>query len=190
MAWSKIKQNLESFLSPTLVGKVEYCATGYRYLPDKSGRCYITVDKMEVLNMSEGNAMLPWYKTEQEIKNNTDIQLPVNKEDLAMVRKDVGDLVPDERLEVITRERKKSVYAKDLMAAQTALCKSDFYSAATLFLSDSIENNLESKDMLLNIFALIDRRMGKKKILSIEEKMKLKHPIVQYFYDLRRTQYN
>lgn len=186
MAWSKIKQNLESFLSPSLVGKVEYRATGYRYLPDKSGRCYIIVDKKEILNMSEGTAMLPWYQTEQEIKNNPDIQIPVGKEDLEMVRKDMGELVPDERLAVIARDRKISVYAKELLAAQAALCKSDFYSMANLFLSDSIEKNLESKDMLLNIFALIDRRVGKKRILSMEEKMKLKHPIVQYFYDLRR----
>ena len=71
------------------------------------------------------------------------------------------------------------------MAAQAALCKSDFYSAANLFLSETIEKSLESKDILLNIFALIDRRVGKKRLLNMNEKMKLKHPIVQYFYALR-----
>lgn len=45
MSWSKLKQQLESFLSPALVGRVEYRATSYRYSPDKSGNCYITVDK-------------------------------------------------------------------------------------------------------------------------------------------------
>ncbi|HYE09093.1 MAG TPA: hypothetical protein VEF53_02825, partial [Patescibacteria group bacterium] len=53
------------------------------------------------------------------------------------------------------------------------------------FLSISIEESIESKDILLNIFALVDRRIGKKRLLSMTEKMKLKHPIVQYFYELR-----
>jgi len=45
MSWSKLKQNLEGFLSLTLAGKVEYRATGYRYSPDKAGICYISVNK-------------------------------------------------------------------------------------------------------------------------------------------------
>lgn len=45
MSWSKLKQQLEGFLSPALIERVEYRAPGYRYLPDKSGICYISVDK-------------------------------------------------------------------------------------------------------------------------------------------------
>ncbi|GEM_PF-5708817 len=37
MSWSKLKQQLEGFLSPALEGRVEYRAPGYRYLPGKSG---------------------------------------------------------------------------------------------------------------------------------------------------------
>jgi hypothetical protein len=42
MSWSKLKQQLESFLCPALDGRLEYRATGYRYLPDKAGLCYIS----------------------------------------------------------------------------------------------------------------------------------------------------
>lgn len=42
MAWSKLKQHLESFLCPALYGRVEYRATGYRY-----------VGKKRLLNMAE-----------------------------------------------------------------------------------------------------------------------------------------
>lgn len=38
MVWSKMKQQLESFLCLELVGRVEYRATSYRYLPDKTGQ--------------------------------------------------------------------------------------------------------------------------------------------------------
>ena len=37
MSWSKLKQNLESFLCPALQGRVEFRASSYRYLPDKEG---------------------------------------------------------------------------------------------------------------------------------------------------------
>jgi hypothetical protein len=185
MAWSKMKQLLESFLCPALYGRVEYSATSYRYLPDKVGHCYITVDKKNVFNMSDITTLIRWYQTEQEIKNNPDIQIPINNEQIEAVRKDTKGTVPEDRLKVIARNRKISEYAKELLSAQATLCKSDFNVVANKFLSISIEESLENSDILLNILALVDRRVGKKRLLSMNDKIKLKHPIVQYFYELR-----
>ena len=185
MTWSKLKQNLESFLCPALYGRVEYRATSYRYLPDKAGTCYIAVDKKNVLNMSDTTTLIRWYQTELEIKNDSDIQIPINDEEIEAVRKDTKGTVPEDRLKVIARSRKISEYAKDILSAQSSLSKSNFIVVANKFLSTSIEESLESNDILLNILALVDRRVGKKRILNMTEKMKLKHPIVQYFYELR-----
>ncbi len=69
MSWSKLKQQLEGFLSPALEGMLEYRAPGYRYLPDKSGICYISVNKKNVLNMSNKTNANRWYQSELEIKN-------------------------------------------------------------------------------------------------------------------------
>ncbi|MCM3128101.1 hypothetical protein ACFQ3J_15850 [Paenibacillus provencensis] len=187
MSWSKLKQQLESFLSPALVGKVEYRATSYRYSPDKSGDCYITVDKKNVLNMNDRTTSIRWYQTEQEIKSDPDLQIPVSNEEIEAVRIDTKGTVPEDRLIVIARSRKISGLAKDLMSAQASLSKSNFAVAATKFLSTSIEESIEGNDILLNILALVDRRVGKKRILNMSEQMKLKHPIVQYFYELRRS---
>lgn len=185
MSWSKLKQQLESFLCPALYGRVEYISTSYRYLPDKPGICYIAVDKKKVLNMSDRTTSIRWYQTELEIKNDSDIEIPINNEEIEAVRKDTKGIVPEDRLKVIARSRKISEYAKELLSAQASLCKSNFNVVATKYLSTSIEESLESKDILLNILALVDRRVGKKRILNMTEKMKLKHPIVQYFYELR-----
>lgn len=185
MAWSKTKQLLESFLSPTLDGKVEYRSTSYRYLPDKAGQCYIAVDKKNVFNMNDVTTLIRWYQTEQEVKNDPDIQIPISNEEIEAVRKDSKGTVPEDRLKVIARNRKISEYAKELLSAQSALSKSDFNVAANKFLSISIEESIESNDILLNVLALVDRRIGKKRLLNMSEKMKLKHPIVQYFYELR-----
>lgn len=190
MAWSKMKQSLESFLCPALCGRVEYCATSYRYLPDKAGRCYIKADKKNIFNMNDASTLIRWYQTEQEIKNDPNIQIPVSSEEIEVVRKDTKGKVPEDRLEVIVRNRKISEYAKEILSAQSALSKSNFNDEANRFLTISIEESLESKDILLNILALIDRRVGKKRLLNMAEKMKLKHPIVQYFYELRLSTFD
>lgn len=185
MSWSKLKQNLESFLSPALSGRVEYRSTSYRYLPDKAGLCYIAVDKKNVFNMTDATSLIRWYKTELEIKNDPDIQIPVNHEEIEAIRKETKGAVPEDRLIVIARNRKMTEYAKELLSAQSALSKSNFVVVANQFLSSPIEESMESKDILLNVLALVDRRVGKKRLLNIAENMKSKHPIVQFFYELR-----
>lgn len=185
MSWSKLKQQLESFLCPALHGRVEYRATSYRYLPDKAGICYIAVDKKNVLNMSDITTLIRWYQTELEIKNDSELQIPINHEEIEAVRIDTNGKVPEDRLKVMARSRKISEHAKELISAQSELSKSNFNIVATKYLSTPIEESIESNDILLNILALVDRRVGKKRILNMTEKMKLKHPIVQYFYELR-----
>ncbi|WP_179037730.1 SF0329 family protein [Paenibacillus sp. URB8-2] len=187
MSWSKLKQQLESFLCPALNGRVEYRAPGYRYLPDKSGICYITVNKKNVLNMSDKTSSIRWYQTELEIKNDPDIQIPISNDDIEAVRKGTKGPVPEDRLIVIARSRKTSEIAKELLSAQASLSKSNFIVVANKFLTTSIEESIESNDILLNILALVDRRVGKKRIVNMSEKMMLKHPAVQYFYELRRN---
>lgn len=186
MSWSKLKQQLEGFLSPALQGRVEYRAPGYRYLPDKSGICYISVDKKNVLHMSDKTNAIRWYQTELEIRNDPDLHIPISKEDIEAVRQAAKGPVPEDRLIVMARSRKSTEHAKELLSAQAALCKSNFIVVANKFLTTPIEESLESNDMVLNILALVDRRVGKKRILSMAEKMELKHPGVQYFYELRR----
>lgn len=186
MSWSKLKQQLEGFLSPALEGTVEYRAPGYRYLPDKSGICYISVDRRNVLNMGDKTNTIRWYQTELEIKNDPEIRIPVSKDDIEAVRQAAKGPVPEERLIVMARSRLSTEHAKELMSAQAALVKSNFIVVANKFLTTPIEESLESRDMVLNILALVDRRVGKKRILGMTEKMGLKHPMVQYFYELRR----
>ncbi|MBJ6362583.1 hypothetical protein ACFOQM_15075 [Paenibacillus sp. GCM10012307] len=186
MSWSKLKQQLESFLSPALQGKVEYRATGYRYLPDKAGICYITVNKKNVLNLNDATIPIKWYQSEQEIKNALiHIDILLSHEEIEAVRLSMNGKVPEDRLAIIARDRKITEAAKEIQAAHAALIKSNFTAVANRFLSTPIEESIDSKDILLTILALVDRRVGKKRLLNMSQKIKLKHPAVQYFYELR-----
>jgi hypothetical protein len=185
MAWSKLKQSLESFLHPALQGRVEYRATSYRYLHDKAGQCYIEVDKKNVLSMSDPTTFIRWYQSELEVKNDPELQIPITEEEIQAVRLDNKGAIPEDRLKVIARSRKIAQHAKELMTAQSVLSKSDFVVVANQFLTTPIEESLESDHILLNILALVDRRVGKKRVVQMAGSMKVKHPSVQFFYEMR-----
>ncbi|MHA6484142.1 SF0329 family protein [Paenibacillus sp. strain BS8-2] len=185
MSWSKVKQQLVSFLAPALSERVEYQATGYKYIPDKAGLCYIAVDKKNILNMNDTTTSIKWFKSELEIKNDSVFQIPITHGELEAVRTETKGKAPEERLREMVRSRKISGIAKELFLVQTALSKSNFMVEANRFLSLPIQESLECNEILLNILALVDRRVGKKRILQMEETIKLKHPAVQYFYELR-----
>ncbi|MDD2371286.1 MAG: hypothetical protein PHQ32_04720 [Firmicutes bacterium] len=185
MAWSKTKQNLDKFLCPELKDRVIYCASGYRYLPDKPGMSYISVDQKNIFNMKDHTTSIKWYQTEQEIKNDKSIQLPISDEDIETIRKETKKTIPEDRLAVIARNKKIIEYAKEILIAQIQLSKNDFQVVANKFLSSSIDESLDKDDILLNILALLDKRVGRRRLLNLSDKMKLKHPVVQYFYNLR-----
>ncbi|QDH21939.1 SF0329 family protein [Saccharibacillus brassicae] len=186
MSWSKLQQQLESFLAPALKGTVEYRSTSYRYVPDKAGTCHITVDKKNILNMGDKSNFIDWYQSEIEIKNDPNLEIPVTEAEIEAVRASAKGPIPEDRLKVMAASRKATEHAKELLAAQAALTKSNFVATANKFLASSIEESLESRDILLNVLAVVDKRVGKKRIVNMSETVKLKHPIVQYFYELRR----
>ncbi|MEK4518542.1 hypothetical protein NSS64_24970 [Paenibacillus sp. FSL H8-0122] len=186
MSWSKLKQQLEGFLSPSLEGRVEYRAPAYRYSPDKSGTCYITVDKKNILSMNDKSSPIRWYSSELEVKNDPELHISVTHEDIETVRMAAKGPIPEDRLIIMARSRLTTEHAKALMLAQAGLTKSNFIVAANKFLVTPIEESLESSDMVLNILALMDRRVGRKRIEGMAGKMQRKHPAVEYFYDLRR----
>ncbi len=185
MAWSKIRQQLGNSLHPDLKGILIYEPTGYRYAPDKSGMNYITINKKKIFNMKDATTTIKWYQTEQEIKNDKNILLPISDEEIEAIRVETKGTVPEERLIIMARNKKIVVYAKELLIAQTNLTKSNFQEIANKFLSTSIEDSLESSDILINVLALVDKRVGKKRLINMSDKIIWKHPLVQYFYNLR-----
>jgi hypothetical protein len=76
----------------------------------------ITLDKKNIFNMRDITTLIRWYQTEQEIKNDPDIQIPIYNEEIEAVRKDIKGTVPEDCLIVIARNRKISEYAKELLS--------------------------------------------------------------------------
>lgn len=183
MNWHKLRKNIEQFISPNLSDDVQYLPAGYRYVKDKKNLCYMTLNNEEVFNKSKN--FVKWYDHEQEIINDEDVVVYISEDLIKATRTKVGDKVPVDRLETIARKDLKSSVAKNIMAAQNQLVKNDFQETVNTYLSQPLNDSLKGDDILLNILALIDRRLGKKKLSSLKMTMSIKHPLVRYFYEMR-----
>jgi len=186
MNWNKLKKQLETFLSPAVADHISYSSTGYRYTPEKKNQSYILVEKTEILNTRNKDANIKWYENEQEVKEDKTFVLPVTQEEVDQVRVNSGGKIPEERLMVIARNQKLNKYAKNVIQAQSNLFKSDFTKVASEYLKTPVDTCLKSDDILLNILALLDRRLGKNRLVKLEEAYSMKHPAVKYFYNMRR----
>lgn len=185
-SWSKVKQQLESFLCPELIGTVEYRASSYRYVSDKAGQCYMAVNKKEIFSMNDMKFGIRWYQNEQEIIKDPEFRIFISEEEVqTYMEKPEFKNVPVDRIPNIIRKRRVSEVAKKIMESQANLAKSDFFSVANTFLTSSVDSSLNSDDIMLNILAIVDRRIGKNRLKKMKSNIELKHPVVQYFYNLR-----
>lgn len=60
-----------------------------------------------------------------------------------------------------------------------------FYIAFDMFDNQSIEKSLASENLLVKIFALLDRRVGKRKLKEIKDEMREAPAVVRLFYRIR-----
>ena len=60
-----------------------------------------------------------------------------------------------------------------------------FYFSFDIFDNQSIEKSLESDNLLVRIFAVLDRRVGKRRLVAMSEKIGEVEPIFKLFYLIR-----
>ena len=181
MKWSKAKKMMEEKLAPSLKGQVAYTVSSYRFAHDKSGRSNLMVDGVDIFNISKAS-QISWYLSVQEARKDLLVELTVSEEEAKVVRQ---QKIPEERVMLVASQRKQAIWADVVYMAQSELFKTEFTKEAERFLSSPLEQALESEEILMNIFALIDRRLGKKRLLNLQNNIKMKHPAVQFFYQIR-----
>ena len=158
-SWSDIRKTLEQDrLAPSLRGRVQYFITRYREAHDDHGRIAIRVDGEEVFKSSIFNE----FKLDGEIERRIDEQFP----------------------ELTGRDRRNK--ENELLITEGAASDHAFYYAFSEYDTQSIEQSLESKNALVRILAILDRRVGKRRLAAIKERGFDGEPEwVQFFYRLR-----
>lgn len=155
MIWSQLKKRVEALFAPEVRGRVELRATNYRGAPDQYGRGYITVDGAEVINMDDYTFMAEEWKSSNAIQRETGLPA-VDAQKLAWDELD-----------------RRGIYSQN-----------SFYFSLESYLQSSIEHSLTANDVLMRALAVLDRRVGKRRLAAIN--IAGEHPLVQRLYEVRR----
>ena len=83
------------------------------------------------------------------------------------------------------RKRGQQFQAHAFALEQGAFDQKVFYEAFGIFDNQSIEKSLMSENPLVRIFALLDRRLGKRRLLALEDSMEQELDWVRAFYVIR-----
>ena len=157
--WSGIRNKLENdYLCPTLRGHIQYFATSYWESHDQTGRAAIRLDGVEVLRSN-------YYAYEQNYWNRYQ----------ALRREGIG------------QDDRKAPFRLAHEGTLNDGCFDNgfFYEAFHEFDNQSIEKSLVSKNPLVRILALLDRRLGKRRLLALEKSMEQELDWVRAFYVIR-----
>ena len=157
--WSGTRKKLEQdYLCPALRGRIQYFATSYSKCSDHEGRAAIRLDGEEVLKSSYYEYCIAESEAGREFEALSDSR-EISQERWEQVRQaalDSGSF--DQRF---------------------------FYRAFEEYDNQSIELSLESADPLVRVFALLDRRLGKRRLIAMREKMQNELDWVRLFYNVR-----
>ena len=158
--WSGIRNKLENdYLCPALRGHIQYFATSYSKSADHEGRAAIRMDGVEVLRSNYYTYFENVWTKFHHLRSTT--------------LKDC-----DSAKEAINQ-------AHAFALEQGTFDQKVFYEAFGIFDNQSIEKSLVSENPLVRIFALLDRRLGKRRLLALEESMEQELDWVRAFYVIR-----
>jgi hypothetical protein len=159
MIWSKIKRNVENGFAENLKGKIQIYVTSYGSgydITDLFNRGWITVDGKEVVNFSTPDA---FYLNGTDFHYST----PTN-------------CAKSENIKYDERDSK-------LLSEKGEFSKYDLSHCCYAYQNFSIEEAINHESPIINMLAVLDKRMGKRRLLKLSQEEL--HPLVNYFLNLR-----
>ncbi len=163
MRWSKLKQLVEERMADSLQHRVEVHYTRYRIMKDEYGRGWITVDKNEIAEMSDHVFLNQRAEVDHQIE--------------------VGSLEFDGRYVEVDR-RYAAPRGTSLLHQRGVYSGWEFMRSLWDSLSLSIDDCLQSENIIIRAFAMLDGRLGKRRLRTLQLRDD-EHPLVAQFYALR-----
>jgi hypothetical protein len=160
MIWSKLKRALEALLADAVKEHLQLHLT--RYGPGVSSlmnRAWITWDGEEIYTFST----MKWLQAARSVATQM-YEAGERKE---------RPVFYDRSEDVVERLEQRGVYSRQ-----------DWYDALEIYLSLSIEEALHSSNALIRAWTMFDRRLGKRRLRSMEFKP-TDPPFVKRWYQLR-----
>ncbi len=155
--WSKIRAKLENdHLTPALRGRIQYFATTYSKCPDHEGRAAVRLDGKEILKSSYYQMMIAHSREFHKLYDNSEHSYSECWKQAFNETVNAGEF--DQRV---------------------------FYAAFQEFDNQNIDLSLNSQNPVVRLFAILDRRVGKRKLISLKDKMNNEPNWLKAFFLLR-----
>ena len=153
MKWSKLKQMVEERFADSVKGRVEIFSTRYTKPNSRDGRGWITIDKIQLVNFATPKSWQNFDAYYHEGTMTNCVTHPaIENED-----RTEGNLIEDGEFS-----------------------RFDLHECCWEFLDLTIEEALSHKSPLINSLAVLDKRLGKRRLVLLE-KEKL-HPLTKKNY--------
>ena len=157
--WAEIRKILEQdLLCDLLKGRVQYFTTRYRKAHDDGGRVCVLVDDKEIINMPFATEYLIYAEVHRRIESEPNCEKSISEH---------------------YNELEKEFSEKGIFEPW------DFGSALDEYLSSSIQDSLNSENRLVQMFAIMDRRVGKRTLEKIRLRITDSPEWLRFFYELR-----
>ncbi|HBR30771.1 MAG: hypothetical protein PHD46_00055 [Eubacteriales bacterium] len=159
LSWSAMRKLLEQdYICDSLKGRIQYFATQYRKSHDQEGRVAVRLDGKEILK----SCFYDWDIKRHKAWNEIDID----------------------------KSRKTSYSESADQMELEALNKGgfdqySFYNAFHVYFNSSIDSSLISADPVVRLFAIMDKRVGKRRLHQLLADMDSQPEWLQIFYRLR-----
>ena len=157
LIWSKQKQILKNNLCESLRDRIDFNMIKYRKSHDSLGRAVITLDKEEIFSMATIVLDMEHWKV-------------------------VGFRLDNESFEEYL-ERDTEGYK--IVNENGFFSEFDFYEAVNIYLNVSIEDAINSDNILVRALSMLDKRLGKRRLKKIYENIEKENNLVKKFYNIR-----
>lgn len=161
--WSGIRNKLENeYLAQSLRGHIQYFVTSYSKAPDNNGRVAIRYDGKEIFR----TVYFDWDMTAWL----SDLRL-------------CNEYPDKSRLECWKIANKETINIGKFS-------HNIFYDSFSEFDNQSIEKSLSSENAIVRMLAILDRRVGKRRLISMKDKIENEPDWIKNFYRLRMNAEN
>jgi hypothetical protein len=163
MMWSKLRKQFKGFITPQLRNRLDVHCTSYHDAADDYGEAWITLDGEKIF----GGGYYHWYME------------PIPRELLTELDIDYGIHGDFYRPHIKSKEVEEIM---NLGIHETSHITRNIGN----YLNTPFEESLASNNPIYKAFALIDRRLGKRRFDAIQL-TDCEHPLVTIFYELRKS---
>lgn len=170
-SWSNTKKILEQdLLCEKLRGRVSYFLTRYRKSHDEQARIAVLIDGEEVL---KGNSF-DYYRQEDEIS-----QQISEKEKVPQRKWDGSKILYEKENDDIVRRVEKKLMNDGIVEEYL------FSQVIKFYMNNPIEKCIYSENAMVRMFAILDRRVGKRTLQKLKEDVDKQPQWLKQFYAIR-----